>query len=195
MFITKILGQFFQNDLGWGLQIEHMVKKSLKKIWMLGRMRQVGVDQPTIASYWKGSLPFGVLQSGLQLWSDQAAGAGPGQGPMTGCNCHLWPSLSGTRGQTQPEMSPDSSRFWQDDSREVTAPLHPAGQPPKHPEWQDGVEGSKVSHTATPTVGLANIVLPGWAILEEWFLVLVWQLGLYFPVLPTRNYTWSWEQY
>ena len=30
-----------------------MVKKGSKKIWMLRRMRQLGVDQRTIASYWK----------------------------------------------------------------------------------------------------------------------------------------------
>ena len=30
-----------------------MVKKGSKKIWMLRRMRQMGVDQRTIAAYWK----------------------------------------------------------------------------------------------------------------------------------------------
>ena len=32
----------------------------------------------------------------------------------------------------------------------------------------------------------SSIVLPGWEILEELILVLVWQLGLYFPILPSR---------
>ena len=49
----KILGLFVQNDLRWGTQVDYMVKKGSKKIWMLRRMRQMGVDQRTIASYWK----------------------------------------------------------------------------------------------------------------------------------------------
>ena len=51
--VHKILGLFVQNDLRWGTQINHMVKKASKKIWMLRRMREMGVDQLTIASYWK----------------------------------------------------------------------------------------------------------------------------------------------
>jgi hypothetical protein len=49
----KILGIFVQSDLRWNAQVEHMVKKASRKIWLLRRMRQLGVDQITIASYWK----------------------------------------------------------------------------------------------------------------------------------------------
>ena len=49
----KILGVFIQNDLRWNSQIEHMIKKASKKIWLLRRMRQVGVDEKTICKYWK----------------------------------------------------------------------------------------------------------------------------------------------
>ena len=49
----KILGVFIQNDLRWTSQIQHMVKKASKKIWLLRRMRQLGVDEKTISNYWK----------------------------------------------------------------------------------------------------------------------------------------------
>ena len=51
--VHKILGVHVQNDLRWNAQVEHMVKKASKKIWLLRRMRQMGVDQRTIATYWK----------------------------------------------------------------------------------------------------------------------------------------------
>ena len=49
----KILGVVVQNDLRWNAQIQHMVKKASKTIWLLRRMNQMGVDQQTIARYWK----------------------------------------------------------------------------------------------------------------------------------------------
>ena len=39
--VHKILGLFVQNDLRWGAQIEHMVKKASKKIWLLRRMHNL----------------------------------------------------------------------------------------------------------------------------------------------------------
>ena len=49
----KILGVVIQNDLRWNAQVDNMVRKASKKIWLLRRMRLMGVDQQTIASYWK----------------------------------------------------------------------------------------------------------------------------------------------
>ena len=49
----KILGLFIQNDLRWNTQVKNMVMKASRKIWLLRRMRQLGVDQLTVASYWK----------------------------------------------------------------------------------------------------------------------------------------------
>ena len=49
----KILGVKIQNDLKWGAQIDQMTKKASKKIWLLRRMRQLGVDQATVINYWK----------------------------------------------------------------------------------------------------------------------------------------------
>ena len=51
--VHKILGVHVQNDPRWNTQDEQMVKKGSKKIWLLRRMRQMGVDQKTIATYWK----------------------------------------------------------------------------------------------------------------------------------------------
>ena len=52
--VHKILGLLVQDDLRWGSQVEYMVKKASKKIWLLRRMRNLGVDEYTVAAYWKG---------------------------------------------------------------------------------------------------------------------------------------------
>ena len=49
----KILGLQVQSDLKWGAQIEQMTKKASKKIWLLRRMKQLGVDDKTVINYWK----------------------------------------------------------------------------------------------------------------------------------------------
>ena len=48
----KLLGVMIQNDLRWEAQVAHMVTKASKKIWLLRRMRQLGVDEKTITTYW-----------------------------------------------------------------------------------------------------------------------------------------------
>ena len=45
--VLKILGIQIQNDLKWGAQVEQMVTKASSKIWMLRRMKQLGVDERT----------------------------------------------------------------------------------------------------------------------------------------------------
>ena len=49
----KILGLQVQNDLKWGAQVEQMTKRASKKIWLLRRMKRLGVDDTTITNYWK----------------------------------------------------------------------------------------------------------------------------------------------
>jgi len=49
----KILGVMVQNDLGWDAQVKHMKDKASSKIWLLRRMKQLGVDEPTITTYWR----------------------------------------------------------------------------------------------------------------------------------------------
>ena len=51
--VHKVLGLLVQDDLRWGAQVEQMVRKASKKIWLLRRMRNLAVDENTIARYWK----------------------------------------------------------------------------------------------------------------------------------------------
>ena len=49
----EILGIIIQNDLRWGEQVDKMAKKASKKIWMLRRMKKIGLDEQTICHFWK----------------------------------------------------------------------------------------------------------------------------------------------
>ena len=49
----KILGIIIQDDLRWGEQVDHMAKKASKKIWMLRRMKKMGLDGQSICNFWK----------------------------------------------------------------------------------------------------------------------------------------------
>ena len=49
----KILGLQIQSDFGWGEQITQMTNKASKTIWLLRRMKQLGIDEATITNYWK----------------------------------------------------------------------------------------------------------------------------------------------
>ena len=51
--VLKILGVMLQNDLKWDAQIENITKKASKTIWRLRRMKQLGVDNTTLALFWK----------------------------------------------------------------------------------------------------------------------------------------------
>ena len=64
----KILGVMVQDDLRWGAQVSHMVRKASKAIWVLRRMRQLGVDEATITSYWvsEGRVH---LEAGVPVWA------------------------------------------------------------------------------------------------------------------------------
>ena len=41
-----------QKDLRWGAQFVLMVKKASNKIWMLKRMKQLGLDEATLVHFW-----------------------------------------------------------------------------------------------------------------------------------------------
>ena len=64
----KVLGVMVQDDLRWGAQVEHMVRKASKALWVLRRMRQLGVDQTTITTYWvsEGRVH---LEAGVPVWA------------------------------------------------------------------------------------------------------------------------------
>ena len=50
--VLKILGVQVQSDYGWGAQISQMALKASKTIWLLRRMKQLGIDEQTITNYW-----------------------------------------------------------------------------------------------------------------------------------------------
>ena len=49
----KILGVMIQNNLKWDAHINYITKKASKSIWRLRRMKQLGVDNTTLATFWK----------------------------------------------------------------------------------------------------------------------------------------------
>ena len=49
----KILGCMIQNNLKWDAHINYVIKKASKSIWRLRRMKQLGVDNATLATFWK----------------------------------------------------------------------------------------------------------------------------------------------
>ena len=51
--VQRILGIQVQDDLRWTAQVGEMVRKATRTIWVLRRMRALGVDQATLVAYWK----------------------------------------------------------------------------------------------------------------------------------------------
>ena len=68
MKTLKILGVLIQDDLKWGAQVEQMVKKASKKIWLLRRMKRLGVDEVTMSTFWK-SEGLCLLSYASPVWS------------------------------------------------------------------------------------------------------------------------------
>ena len=64
----KILGVMVQNDLKWDSQVKQMVGKASAKIWLLRRMKLMGVDENTITEYWK-SEGLVHLEYCVPLWA------------------------------------------------------------------------------------------------------------------------------
>ena len=48
----KILGIEISSNLRWHAQVKRMITKASSKIWILRRMKQLGVDEVTLADYW-----------------------------------------------------------------------------------------------------------------------------------------------
>ena len=59
-----------QNDLRWGEQVETMVNKASRNIWVLRRMKKLGLDEKTICNFWKAAR--GSI-CGLGKWADRPA--------------------------------------------------------------------------------------------------------------------------
>ena len=49
----KILGVMVQNDLRWDEHVAEMTRKASKNIWVLRRMKNLGIDEKTICNFWK----------------------------------------------------------------------------------------------------------------------------------------------
>ena len=64
----KVLGVMIQNDLKWDAQVNQMTKRASSKIWLLRRMKQLGVDEGTIAAFWK-SEGLVHLELNAPVWS------------------------------------------------------------------------------------------------------------------------------
>ena len=64
----RILGVMVQGDLGWDAQVKFMIEKASNKIWQLRRMKQLGVDESTITTYWR-SEGLVHLEYCAPLWS------------------------------------------------------------------------------------------------------------------------------
>ena len=64
----KILGVMVQEDLGWDAQVKQMIERASSKIWLLRRMKQLGVDEPTITTYWR-SEGLVHLEMNAPVWS------------------------------------------------------------------------------------------------------------------------------
>ena len=64
----KILGVMVQNDLKWDSQVKSMTTRASKKIWLLRRMKQLGIDEATISNYWKAEGRV-LLEMNAPLWA------------------------------------------------------------------------------------------------------------------------------
>ena len=49
-----LLGLLVQSNLKWDSQIMQMISRANKTIWVLRRMKALGVDTTTLVEYWKG---------------------------------------------------------------------------------------------------------------------------------------------
>ena len=69
----KLLGVIITSDLKWQMNTEYIVRKAMSKIWILRRMKQLGVGQATLADYWakegrsRLELAVPVWHSGLSV--------------------------------------------------------------------------------------------------------------------------------
>ncbi|KAI8513483.1 hypothetical protein Bbelb_101220 [Branchiostoma belcheri] len=65
---TKLLGLHIRSDLRWNEQVETMVSKSSKRLYLLGRLRRSGVPQSHLASVYCGYIRP-MLEYAAPCWS------------------------------------------------------------------------------------------------------------------------------
>ena len=49
----RLLGLLVQSNLKWDSQIMQMISRANKTIWVLRRMKALGVDITTLVEYWR----------------------------------------------------------------------------------------------------------------------------------------------
>ena len=65
---TKLLGVIVNNKANFGDNTEEMVRRGTKKLWLLRRMRQLGLDSTTVLKYWT-SEGRPLLENACALWT------------------------------------------------------------------------------------------------------------------------------
>ena len=63
----RLLGVIVSSDLKWQKNTDALVKKAMSRIWLLRRMKQMGVSQTTLADYWAKE-GRSVLELAVPLW-------------------------------------------------------------------------------------------------------------------------------
>ena len=69
----KILGVIISSDLKWQNNTEYIVKKAMSKIWVLRRMKQMGVGEKTLTDYWAKE-GRAVLELAVPSWHSGLTG-------------------------------------------------------------------------------------------------------------------------
>ena len=63
----RILGIVVQSNLGWNSQVNQMVSKASKTIWVIRRMKALGVDNNTLIKFWTAEGRV-HLEMGCPVW-------------------------------------------------------------------------------------------------------------------------------
>ena len=63
----KLLGVIISTDLKWQRNTEYIVRKAMSRIWILRRMKQLGVGEATLADYWAKE-GRSLLELAVPLW-------------------------------------------------------------------------------------------------------------------------------
>ena len=63
----KLLGVIISSDLKWQSNTEYIVKKAMSRIWVLRRMKQLGVGEKLLADYWAKEGRAG-LELAVPVW-------------------------------------------------------------------------------------------------------------------------------
>jgi hypothetical protein len=88
----RILGILVQSNLGWNSQVNQMVGKASKTIWVIRRMKELGVDTNTLVNFWTSEGRV-HLEMGCPVWHSsltvaQSRALESGEVPESGYGSH-----------------------------------------------------------------------------------------------------------